>query len=69
MQYETADLVFSCSSDHVRWCNLLLCLQRAMTSPNANGQRFLAVAGDFMSLKQIAQVSYLSHWSRKRNTV
>jgi nucleoside-diphosphate-sugar epimerase len=29
---------------------------RAMTDPAANGQRFLAVAGDFMSMLQIAQV-------------
>lgn len=29
---------------------------RAMTSPAANGERFLAVAGDFMSLLEIARV-------------
>ncbi|GAB4016149.1 SDR family oxidoreductase [Spirosoma koreense] len=28
---------------------------RAMTSPSANGQRFLAIAGDIMSLPQIAR--------------
>jgi nucleoside-diphosphate-sugar epimerase len=29
---------------------------RAMTNPAAKGERFLAVAGDFMSIQQIAQV-------------
>lgn len=29
---------------------------RAMTSPAAKGERFLAVAGDFMSMREIAQV-------------
>jgi dihydroflavonol-4-reductase len=29
---------------------------RAMTNPAAKGQRFLAVAGDFMTIQQIAQV-------------
>jgi dihydroflavonol-4-reductase len=29
---------------------------RAMTSPAAKGERFLAVAGDFMSIQQIAHV-------------
>jgi nucleoside-diphosphate-sugar epimerase len=29
---------------------------RAMTHPAANGERFLAVAGDFMSIRDIAQV-------------
>jgi dihydroflavonol-4-reductase len=29
---------------------------RAMTNPAAKGERFLAVAGDFMTMRQIAQV-------------
>jgi nucleoside-diphosphate-sugar epimerase len=29
---------------------------RAMTSPAAKGERFLAVAGDFMTMQEIAQV-------------
>ncbi|MFP5227121.1 MAG: SDR family oxidoreductase [Acidobacteriota bacterium] len=44
---------------------------RAMTHPEAKGDRFLAVAGDFMSFREIALVlkSRMGEWGKKVPTV